>query len=91
MFVLRSVEQEVNVILGPPGLSKGASNFAGIDKAAAQVPAMQSLFDQGFSAVGSNRMAAAKSLGQLAVIDPTVNFVFAIAIHRCSFVWAFRS
>jgi hypothetical protein len=89
MFVLRSVEQEVNVILGPPGISKGVSNFAGINEPAAQASAIQSLFDQGCPGAGSNRIAAAKGLGHLAVIDLGVNLVFAIALHNVFLAFGF--
>jgi hypothetical protein len=35
MFVLRSVEQEVNVVLGPAGMTKAVSDFAAVNKAPA--------------------------------------------------------
>jgi hypothetical protein len=52
MFVLRSVELEVNVILGPSRISKGVSDFAGIDKPPAQTSAIKSLPDHGFPGAG---------------------------------------
>jgi hypothetical protein len=36
MFVLRSVEQEVNVVLGPAGMTKAVSDFAAVNKLPAQ-------------------------------------------------------
>jgi hypothetical protein len=35
MFVLRSVEQEVNVVLGPAGMTKAVSDFTAVNKAPA--------------------------------------------------------
>jgi hypothetical protein len=73
MFVLRSVEQEVNVVLGPAGMTKAVSDFA-----ARQQTARVNFFD--LKLVGpwtpwraaGNGMAAAESLGLLTVINLTV-------------------